>query len=308
MKKLTATTMVFLALASMAGAVDLVATLEDVRPRGIGVDDQGHLWLLHAPGTRVTQVSPDGERRSWSIPKSWYVDVDSRWGAAALDPYGKELRVVSTEGDLLATIPMEHEAGDVAWIDESRVAVTPIRAAHRVEIWNVKTGSLVKTFGEEEAVVHRIGAYFVRRVFVEYHEASKRLHTLETRTGDYRAFDLDGHRLAARELENPRRAEFNAWIERVDRERTQMGEDLGMPMNWFRLATDPKGDAITVRGCDAQGTRALLVRVPMEGPPGEAEVQVACCSQEFTIWQSGIVFAEASSASGDGCYLERSYP
>lgn len=309
MKKVAvACTLLSLLTVSGAGATEVEEILRELQPARLGVDAQGNLWLLHSSWMRVTLVSVEGRRHTVRIPKSWYVDVDSRWGVVGLDPYGKELRVISPAGEVQAVLPMEHEAGDVAWIDEARVAVTPKRAAHRVEIWDVKTGSLVRTFGKEEAIDHRIGAYFVRGVAVEYHEASKKLHTLEARTGDYRLFDLEGRQLAAYRLENPRLAEFQAWIEQVDRERTRMGEDLGIPMNWLRLGIDASGAAITVAGCTEDGAQARLLRVPGDGPVETLELDVACCTRNLAIWQDSIVFAEAPSAAQDGCYLRRSYP
>lgn len=291
-----------------AGALEIEPILQEIQPRRLGVDAQDHLWMLHPSWTRITQVSPGGERTSWRIPKSWYVDVDSRWGAAALDPYGKELRIVTPDGRVRALLPMEHEAGDVAWIDENRVAVTPTRAAHRVEIWDVQTGSLVRTFGEEEAIAHRIGAYFVRRVYVEYDEGSKRLHTVETRTGEYRAFDLEGRELVAHKLDNPKLAKFEAWIERVDRERSPKGEDLGMPLNWFRLGFDAKGTPITVANCAADGSQASLFRLPKKGAPEPLELEVACCTKQLAIWQNQLLLAGASAVPDPTCFTTRSFP
>src|SRR5258708_6534448 len=74
----------------------------------------------------------------------------------------------------------------------SKDALSPQRAAHRVELWSLGKRKLVKSLGSEPEIKLVSGATRVRQVLLRYDAARRLLFTLESFTGDLQVLSLDG--------------------------------------------------------------------------------------------------------------------
>lgn len=226
--------------------------------------------------------------------------VDPSWGVAFLDDLGVHLEVHRPDGSALPPVKLPHAASSVTWIDEDVVALAPDRAAHRVEIWDVENARPIRHLGQETAIGDAPGAAFLRRVELAYDPRRARLFTLESRTGDFALFDLEGNELGSGQLTNPRLEEFDAWLAEIDRRAREQEEVQRPALSWFHLALDPGGTGWTVEEC-VDG-KARLVPLKADGTLGEAiELVTSCCSLAVVPWQDGWFFHRGPSNPKGSC-------
>ncbi len=204
------------AAAPSAAALKKVETLPATR---MGVDRAGNLWAWEKRTATIAVVTPEGGTlAAWKAPGAQAVDEDEEWGLAGLYKTGHEIRW-SRRGMPDVVVPLPAPALDVCWVGPATVAVTPLANDRRVEVWNLQSAVLARSFGREPAIGRGPGAVPLRSVLLRFDPARQRLYTLESATGHLQVFDLEGRLLWGAAFANPHRAEIEAWLRDVDAER-----------------------------------------------------------------------------------------
>jgi hypothetical protein len=266
----------------------------------MGVDRAGNLWCLGSGLGMVTLISPAGlDLGLIKAPGAQAVDVDSEWGAVGLFLDGYELRWLRDDGEPRASIRLTGPAADVAWLGPDTGAVSPQMADHRIEIWNLRQRSLVKTLGREAAIHPVPGATRLRSVLLRYDFARGVLYSLESFTGDLEVFDREGRLAWQAKIENPRRSSFETWLREVDA-RAKSQHDVQTPTIFvLRLALSPGGDLWVLQSRDEERHMVTLVQTAQAGQTLHNLPAAPCFGNNFAIWGSRfLIFREADSPQG----------
>ncbi len=238
---------------------------------GISVDEigdarRGNLWTWDRREHTVDLWAGDASRISgFSVPNSRSLDLDRAWGLIRLDNAGTRLFVRRPGADEDRALDLTHEAADVIWIDQHRVAVAPTRAAHLVEIWNLDTGERERAFGEATRIVPEPGATFLRSLTLAYNAPLDRLFALNSLTGELTIFSLEGEVLATAQVPAHRYPEIESWRRELDAQLKQQGEIQTPLFEVLRMTVDDRGRAWIVSKCEDNRTTALLTRVALDG-------------------------------------------
>lgn len=274
--------------------------VQELRASRMGVDRSGNLWAWDRGSGVVEMISPAGEsvgRARAGGARS--VDADRSWGIVALTEQGRRLVVVAWDGRQAPELTLPGEAGEVTWIDERTVAVSPKTSEHRVEIWNLHQQKRLSTFGDEEPIVPKPGATRLRTVLLEYDERSALLFTLESFTGDLKVYSRDGALVRSTGIAHPDRPRTEAWIERIDEQAKKSG-DVQTPgiYLWPSLTVDDQGVAWLAEACRSDGQTAALVKLPRGSPERVILNDLECCSRSLVRWGDHLIFHRESSPGG----------
>jgi hypothetical protein len=273
---------------------DALALAELVRARWMGVDHGGNLWAWEALEGSVRFFSPTAERLGTVLVPldTSAVDGDAQWGAAALAGEGSKLLWVRPGGAAGSggEVKLPAVAGAVCWIDADTVAVSPQRAVHRVELWNLRERKLVKSFGEEREIALPTGATRVREVQLRYDPARRQLFTLETFSGDLEVFSLDGVLAWRARIENAYRKVEESSLADLDSRAKSRDMPLGRTVTDMWLAAAPDGSAWVSQRLDFVKQAAILIRATAAGTTVKEVAKLRCPSLDFTIWGRQLVF------------------
>jgi hypothetical protein len=283
-------------------ALELVKTLP---AQEMGVDRSGNLWVWNFQAKTVELISPAGGRLNrLQLPDGWLVDADTEWGVAGLFKGGRELRWLRWDGTLVGAAQLPGPAADVCWISAGTVAVTPEMASHRVEVWDLEKATLRESFGEETPLQPAPGATRLRTVVLRYDFARHLLYTLESFTGELKVFTHDGKLAWKAQVDNPDRAELEAWLKTVDARAKARG-DLQTPTIYvLSLALDAEGNPWVIGDEDRASQSLALVKLAAGGNETRALRDVACPSLSFVVWGEWLI-AYRETPSGDLCNATR---
>lgn len=264
-----------------------------LRVRAMGVDRAGNLWAWSPGPAAVDLISPSGAKVArYSVAGAHAVDVDSEFGLAGLARDGSLLQWFSRDGNLAGSVHLEGPATSVRWIGESRVALTPQMAAHRIEVWDLKSRQRVQTFGKETALRPGIGATRLRGVLLEYDWQRRLLYSLETFTGELQVWKTDGEGQLAwtGQIENPDRKTVEDWLVQVD-QKAKAEQDIQTPVVMsFWPALSPDGDLWVGLSSSLERREATLVKTAPGGIKTVVVQDEACPSRNFVFWGSQLLF------------------
>jgi hypothetical protein len=274
--------------------------LEKLRVRKMGVDRAGNLWAWGSGLGIVTLISPAGaDLGLMKASGARAVDVDSEWGAVGLFLDGYEIQGLRDDGEPRATLRLDGPAADVCWMGPDLVAVTPQRADHRIEIWSLKKGALVKALGEEVPLHPVPGATRMRAVLLRYDFERGLLYSLESFTGDLQVFDREGKLAWRAGVENPLRPGFEKWLGEVDA-KAKAERDIQTPTIYgLRLALSQQGDLWVLQNRDDDRRTETFLKIGPEGRSIHVLPAGDCPSYNFVVWRSQFVtFREPESPQG----------
>jgi hypothetical protein len=287
---------------------DALALAELVRGRWLGVDHAGNLWAWEAVEGSVRFFSPTAARLGTVLVPldTTAVDGDAQWGAAALTGEGAKLTWVRP-GEAAATggerpeIQLPSVAGAVCWIDADTVALSPQRATHRIEVWNLRQRKMVKSFGEESAIALPSGATRVREVQLRYDHARRQLFTLETYSGDLEVFSLDGRLAWRAKIENAYRKVEESTMADLDSRAKSRDMPLGRALTDMWLASAADGSAWVSQKLDVLKQSVIMVRATAAGTAVKEVTKLRCPSLDFTIWGGQLLFFRDISTPREVC-------
>lgn len=287
---------------------DALALAELVRGRWLGVDHAGNLWAWEAVEGSVRFFSPTAARLGTVLVPldTTAVDGDAHWGAAALTGEGSKLIWVrpgeaAAAGGERSEIQLPSVAGAVCWIDADTVALSPQRAAHRIEVWNLRQRKMVKSFGEERAIELPAGATRVREVQLRYDRARRQLFTLETYSGDLEVFSLDGTLAWRAKIENAYRKMEESTMADLDSRAKSRDLPLGRALTDMWLAAAADGSAWVSQKLNVLKQSVTMVRATAAGTAVKEVTKLRCPSLDFTIWGGQLLFFRDISTPREVC-------
>jgi Peptidase_C39 like family len=264
-----------------------------------GVDRDHNLWFWNGSQRTVTSIAATGE--VLSSPRLLGVtrlDVDARRGIAALVEDGRRVQVFAWDGRVLHDFNLPDAAGDIAWATGPLVAVTPQRSDHRIAIWDVATGTLVKTIGEAIPIARGPGEHLGRATLLRYSFERDELIALDATFGRVFVFDASGREVRAvrlPEMQTP----IHEWLNNEGDER---GESrLVLLWRYRSLALGPEGSMWISADRQPDGrvklyeyrTDNVLRTVLVEGP--------ACLASRPVIWRNVLILIADSDAGYETC-------
>lgn len=287
-----------------AAALEQVRTLSASR---MGVDREGNLWVWNARRQSVDVLSLEGSRlQAADIQDASAVDADSQWGVVGIFELSQELRWTAWDRGERARIRFQDPVTDVSWIGPHRVAVTPQKAPHRVEIWDLGSRALVETWGKETPIVPVPGVNRLRGVRLHYDHGRERLYTFETYTGELQVLDREGRVVWGGKVKDPSRRATEKWLRQIDK-KAKVERDVQTPLLLFLSFTvDQDGNVWVVQAQDRKRQTASLVRLTPRGSSVLKLKGEPCSSPDATIWGNRLIFYHDSSSTT--CISTRSLP
>ncbi len=285
------------------------AAAEKLRARRMGVDRAGNLWAWNHRDATVQLISPSGSTLARvSLPRALRVNADEQWGVVAVLKDGWELGWIPWNGGTGKTIRMPSLAHDVAWISPGLVAVSPQMNANRVEVWDLEKASLVRAFGEETPLTPGFGATRMRTIRLVFDDERQQLYTFDGYLGDLHVYSLAGELLWKGAVENPRRAETEAWLADVERE-AKANRDAQTPLiTHLDLALAGDGSAWVSTKAVA-GSAVALTKIGPRGIEALKPLEEPCPSPHLLFWGDRILFYRLSASGGpDSCVHSRRFP
>jgi hypothetical protein len=269
----------------------------------IDVDRSGNLWWWNRASGALQAISPAGEVvTATNVGSAKAADFDPEWGVARLDPSGRQLLVEPLrDGAPGIEIALGEQAADVSWLGSRRVAVSPVRADHRVAIWDLEKREKIATWGDEEAIPPRIGTVRLNTFLLDYDFRRQLLYTLETYTGRIEVFDAEGRTVLTHQLPGRDRAELESWLAETDRKNRERGKTEEVSLHpWGAFTVDADGSlwildrCLTDEEADSKVTESSLRswRVPLEGEPDRRTLDLEssdCCSLTATLWGDRLI-------------------
>jgi hypothetical protein len=209
-------------------------------------------------------------------------------------------------------LDLEQQIGAIAWLDDRRLAVSPANGDHRVEIRDVETGDLLLGIEETPRISEEPGYRLLRTTTLAWDPERRRLHTLDSFTGQSRVYDLSkptaGPLIEAR-IEDRSKGAYEERIARIDRQLAEQGEFQGASIWRFSTALDSRGTAWMVEGCELAGGdtaspagTARVLAVDPEGAEYRVAVATPCCSLAAVPWGAVLAFTQPPRPERGGCF------
>lgn len=286
-----------------------LALARELRASVMGVDRAGNLWAWNDSSGRVEVYSPAGERLAYgSAGDAIAMDADYAAGIAAIVSAGSELWIAPWGEGKASSFRLPERSTSVAWIDAETLAVAPAMAGHRIEIWNLRDRTRLRTFGTETAFSLAPGLNRLRTLALHFDPARGWLYTVDGFTGEVQVFTLDGR--LVRKVPGPAlsRPELDQWIARVDREARAKGDVQSHAIWWLRPAVDAAGNVWLSLACDERQGPATLYRVAPDGSPSTFTVEERCCSRSIVIWGEWALLYASPLAPPSACNSLRRRP
>jgi len=287
-------------------ARNLAGPLEATR---LGQDGAGNLWTWNGDTAEVVVLGEDGPAARLEISGASAVDIHHAWGGVAVVDHERAVAIVSWDGTIRQRIPLAVAVKNVAWLGPNEVLIAPAAHEYLIGRLDVETGEVTKWFGPVEPPPSSPGAYFARTTVLQVDRQQERIHALDSLRGEYRFFDFAGQELATHQIENPRRAELEAWLREVDAT-AKANRAVDLPAMWvLKLGLDEKGRAWTVQSCDPASGRAVLVRFEPGRQPASVPIVLDCCTYNMTIQGMNLIMAPIPRTAVDRrCSTERRLP
>lgn len=255
---------------------------------------------LHGPRSFRLAVSPDGA-------KAFLIDG------------GRAVEVHPSDGEPLE-LELGQSMGDVVWLDEQHLAVSPENDDHVVEVWNIDSGELVQSIGKAQRISEAPGFQLLRATDLGWDPERRRLHTLDATHGAYRTYDLpepgDGPSFPApveerfdTRIDDQNWQHFEERIAKLDQQLVQQGQHQGSTVWRFSLGLDRQGNAWTVERCEATPDEATgssgvahLLAVEPDGNEHRLTVATPCCASTAVPWGDSLAFAQPATPNRSGCF------
>jgi len=281
-----------------------------LRATAMGVDRAGNLWVWNRNSHTLRAISVEGDlflsqKIEGRLPTTAVFDAE--WGLAALD-LSPHLLLLPPGAPEWIRIPLEGRASHLSWLGDGRLAVTPQRAEHRLEIWDVTQRKIVARWGKEKPIPDGPGLHRVRDVLLAQDAATGRLWTLESFTGNLVVYSAEGDEVLRRTIRHP---DFEKNQRRVEEQEAQPAEEAqDTILSLFTsLTVEPGAAGWIFESCGSGRGSIEVVRVSADGNPEKRQQPIdGCCPSDVVIWGSQLVFYRDARLPGEPCNLTRRLP
>lgn len=295
---------------------EALALAEGLRTHRLGVDRFGNLWSLNRDGGSVQVLTTAASLLlSTRLEHATAIDFDREWGLVALHRTGRQIQLYGPDGSPRHDFDLPDIVADVIWIDGGRVAVSPMRLDHRVQVWDVVEGRELMRWGNEEPVPERLGMSRQHEFLLDYDHARELLATFDTYWGDLQVFDNSGERVTHHRLgfADPEREKGLAeWLRQNDERMKSKVESAFTTLSHRVGIAVGRGGVWLQKSCarDAEGelTAIDLVRIALPSPEESVREESVtdtsleappCCATHLVLWgRNLILYFEAGNPTG----------
>lgn len=262
------------------------------------VDRGGTLWILTGRGEAIQRLDREGRPgQRLEVAGARSFDADSAWGIVTLDRHGRELRWwPAGEAEPVAS-SLPWEAGHVAWIDGSRVAVSTTTASDAVALVEPSSGRTIAILiGDEEEIRPVPGATLLRSWALAADPERGQLVVVDSLSGQLRVVSLDGRVVGRAQAAAHRLPRILEWLAEVDRQARDEGRVQSPFYVVLRAAVGRNGEPWLVERCSDDREVATLARLT-DGDLVRREVRLPGphCSLNFIQWGDRVVFSTSRS-------------
>lgn len=276
-----------------------------LRATAMGVDRAGNLWVWNRNSHTLRAISAEGDlflsqKVEGGFPATAVFDAE--WGIAALD-LSRHLLLRPPGADEWIRIPREGQASSLAWLGDGRLAVAPLRAEHRLEIWDLAKREVVARWGKEKPIPDGPGLHRVRGVLLAWDDASGRLWTLESFTGELVVFSAGGEEVLRRTIRHPDFERDQRWVEEQEARPAEENQDTTLNL-FTSLSVEPGVAGWIFESCGSGRGGIEIVHVAADGHSEKRRQPVdGCCPSKALIWGSQLVFYRDARLPGEPCNL-----
>ena len=266
---------------------DHIATFHGAKA---GVDARDSIWFWNPVLNTVTRTALDGQDvTSARLPDATSVDADTDRGIALLEPRGSAVQIVAWDGRRIHGFPIAEPAADIAWMPGSLVAVAPKFAAHRVEVWDSATGTLVRTIGPATSISRAPGRHLARATLLRYDRRRNEIVALDATFGRVYVYGVDGTPVDEALLPAAP-VPLHEWLERSvpgDESSKAVSDQLLWRFPSVTVASD---GAVWVGGqSDASGD-VTVFKFERGGEPRRLKLKIPTCpGNRLEVWNGSIV-------------------
>jgi WD40 repeat protein len=271
----------------------ICAEISELKAHALHVDRHDNLWLWNQQSSEVWQVQDDlGHGDPIKVPEAREVAIESDWGIGVLDVHGQNLKIQSFDTAATRVFPLPNPATALTWIDERTLALTTPNTGHLIEIWDIRTGEMVRTIGEGEPTLPVIGAKFLRSLRLAHSHQNEQIHTLESVTGDVRIFDSQGNQIRQSQIPAHRLPGLQKWLKQVDQQAQEENRTITPFFTVLRLAVTPDGMEAVLEQCSDDRRQATLTNLYPDGRLERHHIVLngPFCSLNFTLWKQKLAF------------------
>lgn len=268
----------------------------------LGVDRQGNLWTWNRPAEMLRMLTPSGRwLQTVSLPGVADVDADAEWGVAGIALDRRQLTVRRPSGTE-QVFQLESTLGDVQWLSEDLLALSPQEGVDRVWLFDVRQGQIAARWGQE-AWIEPTGPGFhrVRFVLLDLDAQRQRLWTLETFTGRWILYNLSGSEIARGQVVDPTLEATQAQLDQMDREMRAQGQrQLSTMHKWISLGLDPAGSGWLVEACRPEPK--LIKLRPGQPVEEHSPGSLPCCSGSIQFWgRTMVIYRDTTYPRSETC-------
>lgn len=276
-----------------------------LRATAMGVDRAGNLWVWNRNSHSLRAISAEGDLFLSQKVEGGFPALavfDAEWGIAALD-LSQHLLLRPLGADEWIRIPREGQASSLAWLSDGRLAVAPVRAEHRLEIWDVAKRQIVARWGREKSIPDGPGLHRVRGVLLARDDTSGRLWTLESFTGELVVFSAEGEEVLRHTIRHPDFEKNQRWVEEKEAQPAEENQDTTLNL-FTSLTVEPGAAGWIFQSCNSGRGAIEVVRVSADGTTEKRQQPIdGCCPSDVVIWGSQLVFYRDARLPGEPCNL-----
>lgn len=249
----------------------------------------------------MTSIAPNGVRRiAEQLPEASAVDADVSRGILALTDSGGLVTAFDWDSRAGLRVPLTNPASNVCWLSGDEFAVAPLFASHLVEVWNLRTGKLVKAMIPVPAIVRPArGAVLARTTLLRYDWRRRELITVDAVTGAIRVVGADGQVVRTAQLPD-QAAPLQPWLRQVNADARSRGES-NAPSIWHYPAVTVADDGAIWVGEAYDETSIRAARVSRAGKVEHRTFRETCPSLHFEAWQKHFLFYQHPKSPRPQC-------
>lgn len=268
----------------------------------MGVSEDNLLWYWNPVERTVVLMLADGAPQSVELPiQAASVDVDRVRGIVALAPTGTDLQIYDWAGKLMESVALTEQAGDVAWLDDRAVVVTPKFGTYRAEIWNLDSGSRTRSLVSAPAVERpNIGVHLARVTLVRYSSRRKEISLIDALEGAILVVGLDGQAIRTTHAATGLTPELQRWLKDMDTNARAEGSSQA-PAMWHYPTASLDRDGSIWLGESKDEKTVTLFHALVSGKVERTTMRVGCPSVRVTAWDNYLIFFADPRVPQEGC-------
>lgn len=291
------------------GAHGTLEQLKDLEPDEMGRDRAGNVWAWVRSRNTMVLYAPDGKVLATArMAGASAIDVDHEWGITGIYDFGRTLKVSDLGGQVTLTLPLADAVGAVAWIEAKKVAIAPTEVGYRVGLLSLGGDVPVSQMGKEVPIGDEPGLQLLRNTLLEVDAPRALIYALDSFTGAFAVYRLDGTLVRQVAVESWGPAKFADFFRQTDQQAKAEGDRQRTTIGILDLEVDDAGAAWVVETCESATGKTVFLRVPLEGETSRYPLQLECCAHNFVLLGKTWLMNRVPPPGGKRCMATGSLP